>query len=58
MTPVFTQFALSQASDNTTSRNIGATDARAVPHLKFFGGTAPPAPKSPLMIIPHLILVC
>ena len=27
--------------DNTTSQNIGGTDAWALPHLKF-GGTVPP----------------
>ena len=31
-----TQFVLWHASDNTSSRNIGGTDTRAVPHLKFF----------------------
>ena len=40
---VFTLFVLSRASDNTTSQNIGGTDAWAVPHLTF-GGTVPPAP--------------
>src|SRR6218665_182798 len=29
--------------DNTTSQNIGGTDAWAVPHLKF-GGDRPPSP--------------
>ena len=43
MTNFFTQFVLSQASDNTTSRNIGGTDAWAVPHLKFWGDR-PPVP--------------
>jgi len=36
MTLSFTRFVLSQASDNTPSRNIGGTDAWAIPHLKFF----------------------
>ena len=38
----FTQFVLSHASDNTTSQNIGGTDAWAVPHLKF--RAHPPVP--------------
>jgi len=41
MTPFFNQFALSHASDNTTSRNIGGTDAGTVPHLKFGGDHLP-----------------
>src|SRR6218665_3416902 len=40
MTPLFNLFVLSRASDNTTSQNIGGTDA----NLKFFGGTVPPVP--------------
>ena len=50
ITPLFSQFVLCNASNNTTSRNIGrGTDAWAVPHLKF-GGTVPPVPlKSSLM---------
>src|SRR6218665_2593167 len=44
----FTLFTLSRASDNTTSQNIGGTDAWAVPHLKCFWGDHPPAPhRSP-----------
>jgi len=46
MTPFFTQFVLSHASDNTTSRNIGGTGAWAVPTTNF-GGDRPP--KSPPM---------
>ena len=43
----FTQFVLSHASDNTTSRNIGrGTDALTVPHLKSYGGTVPLVPLS------------
>src|SRR6218665_2270527 len=34
----FTLFILSHTSDNTTSLNIGRTNAWAVPHLKFFLG--------------------
>ena len=40
-TPFFTLFILSRASDNTTSQNIGGTDAWAVPHLKFWGVVSP-----------------
>jgi len=40
----FTQFLLSHASDNTTSRNIGGTDAWAVPpQTSNFGGDRPPS---------------
>src|SRR6218665_1275960 len=49
MTPFFTQFVLSHASDNTTSRNIGGTDAWAVPHLQFVGTVPQSLPKSPPM---------
>src|SRR6218665_3239021 len=42
---------LSRASDNTTSPNIGGTDAWAVPHLKFFWGDRPPSPpRSPPLV--------
>jgi len=44
MTPYFTQFVLSHASDNTTSRNIGGTDARAVPLTSNFGGPSSSTP--------------
>src|SRR6218665_3354789 len=47
MTPFFTLFVLSRASDNTTSLNIGGTDAWVVPHLKFFGDRPPRTPRSP-----------
>src|SRR6218665_215250 len=40
----FTQFVLSNASDNTTSRNIGGTDAWAVNPTSHFWGTVPPVP--------------
>src|SRR6218665_2469427 len=40
-TPLFTQFVLSHASNNITSRNIGGTDTWAVPHLKFWEGPSP-----------------
>jgi len=44
MTPFFTQFVLSHASDNTTSQNIGETDAWVVPHLKFWRDRPPSSP--------------
>ena len=37
----FNQFVLCHPSNNTTSRNIGETDAWAVPDLKFLRGTVP-----------------
>src|SRR6218665_1574878 len=36
VTPFFNQFILSHASENTTTRNIGGTDAWAAPHHKFW----------------------
>ena len=51
MTPFFTLFVLSHTSDNTTSQNIGGTDAWAVPHLKFWGTVPPVLPRSPPMHI-------
>src|SRR6218665_1860648 len=38
--PFFTLFILSRTSDNTTSQNIGGTNARAVPTSNF-GGLSP-----------------
>src|SRR6218665_260811 len=35
-TQFFTLFMLSRTSDNTTSQNIGGTNAWAVPHFKFW----------------------
>ena len=49
VTPFFTLFVLSCASDNTTSQNIGGTDAWAVPHLTFWGDRPPSPPRSPPM---------
>src|SRR6218665_1342752 len=50
-TPFFTRFILSRASDNTSSQNIGGTNAWAVPHLKFWGGpSAPVPPRSPPLL--------
>jgi len=43
MTLSFTLLLLSRASDNTTSQNIGGTDAWAVPTSNFCG-TVPPVP--------------
>jgi len=43
-TPFFTLFILSRAPENTTSQNIGGTDAWAVPHLKLFWGDRPLSP--------------
>ena len=45
MTPLFSRFVLSHASNNTTSQNIGG----AIPHLKFWGGPSPL--KSPPMVV-------
>jgi len=44
MTPFFTLFVLSRASENTTSQNIGGTDAWAVPPPQIFGLTVPHSP--------------
>src|SRR6218665_1592026 len=45
MTPFFTLFVLSRASDNTTSQNVGGgTDAWAVPPPQIWGGGVPPVP--------------
>jgi len=51
-TPFFSQFVLCKASDNTTSQNIGVTDAWVVPNLKFLGDR-PPYPKSS---VPYYII--
>src|SRR6218665_2023220 len=37
-------FTLSRTSDNTTSQNIGGTNAWAVPPTQILGGTVPPVP--------------
>jgi len=42
-TPCFSQLVLCLTSNNSTSQNIGGTDAWAVPHLKF-EGTFPQSP--------------
>jgi len=49
-TPFFSQFVLCHASNDTTSRNIGETDAWVVPHLKFWVTVPPVPPKSPPML--------
>src|SRR6218665_1077491 len=50
-THFLTLFILSRESDNTTSLNIGGTNAWASPHLKFLGGDRPPSPpRSPPML--------
>src|SRR6218665_2070932 len=44
----FTLFILSRTSDNTTSQNIGGTNAWAVPPSQILGGPSPPVPpRSP-----------
>ena len=50
-TPFFTRFihVLSRASDNTTSQNIGGTNAWAVPPPQILRG---PSPQSPLGLRP------
>src|SRR6218665_794094 len=45
-TPFFTLFILSHVSDNTTSQNIGGTNAWAVPPPQIFLGG--PSPSHPL----------
>src|SRR6218665_3621695 len=50
ITPFFTLFVLSRASDNITSLNIGETNAWAVPHLKFWGDRPPSPSRSPPLI--------
>src|SRR6218665_1243929 len=49
-TPFVTLFILSRASDNTTSLNIGGTNAWAVLHLKFLGGPSPSPPIYPPLL--------
>src|SRR6218665_689310 len=43
-TQFFTLFMLSRTSANTTSQNIGGTNAWAAPHLKFWGDRPPSPP--------------
>src|SRR6218665_3031959 len=52
-TQFFTLFMLSRTSDNTTSQNIGGTNAWAVHLPQILGGTVPPAhPRSPPLTRP------
>src|SRR6218665_3698837 len=47
-TQFFTLFMLSRTSDNTTSQNIGGTNAWAVPPPQILEGPSPPVPpRSP-----------
>ena len=48
-TQFFTLFMLSRTSNNTTSQNIGGTNAWAVPPPQILGG---PSPQSPLGLRP------
>src|SRR6218665_2990156 len=57
-TPIFTRFILSRASENTTSQNIGGTDAWAVPHLKFLGDRPPNTPRSPPLVERQTFCIC
>src|SRR6218665_2681596 len=51
-TQFFTLFMLSRTSDNTTSQNIGGTNAWAVPPPQIFWGTVPPVPpRSPPLTV-------
>src|SRR6218665_2301851 len=52
-TQFFTLFMLSRTSDNTTSQNIGGTNAWAVHLPQILGGTVPPShPRSPPLTRP------
>jgi len=46
----FTMFVLSRASDNTTSLNIGGTNAWAVPPPQILGDRPPVPPRSPPLV--------
>src|SRR6218665_3269772 len=52
MTPFFTQFVLSHASDNTVGYFLKywGDGCMGRPHLKFFGRPSPSPPKSPPML--------
>src|SRR6218665_999538 len=57
MTPFCTQFVLSHAYNNTTSRNIGGKDAGAVPHFKVWGTIPHAVPsKSPPMSLTDITM--
>src|SRR6218665_2969156 len=49
MTPFFTLFLLSRASDNTTSQNIGGRMHGPSPISNFWGTVPPVPPRSPPM---------
>jgi len=49
-TSFFTLFVLSRVSDNTTSQNIGGTDAWTVPPPQILGDRPPRPPKSPPLV--------
>src|SRR6218665_2720201 len=55
MTPFFTLFVLSRASDNTTSQNIGGRMHGPYPHLKFLGDRPPSPPRSPPLGIYQIV---
>src|SRR6218665_2127376 len=52
-TTFFPRFIFSRASDNTTSQNIGGTNAWAVLHLKLWGDRPPIPPRSPSLLAVH-----
>ena len=53
----FTLFLLSSASDNTTSQNIGGTDAWAVPPPQILRGTVPPVPLGLRPCLNHFVFI-
>ena len=53
----FTEFVLSHASSNTTSPNIGGTDAWAVPSPHILGERSSKSPMSPPMVRPAVQLL-
>jgi len=54
----FTLFVLSRVRDNTTSQNIGGTDAWAVPTSNFFGGgPSPSPPRYPPLCRPSIVYI-
>src|SRR6218665_2022793 len=56
MTRFFTLFVLSRASDNTTSQNIGGTDAWAVPPPQILGVRPTSPPRSLPLLRPSVPL--
>src|SRR6218665_3056075 len=60
-TQFVTLFMLSRTSDNTTSQNIGGTNAWAVPPPQILGGASPPPPppvppRSPPLRTPAFLI--